>query len=641
MRKQFITLCLPVFLAAFQGSGQTKTIDRLKKEAARASNPQQRLQAIFRLCEQRQSLSTDTLLTYARAAKQLSFAAEYPAQKAWADYYMANYFVKNGELDSALLLCDKALATFSQAGQGNTDRWLKVAALKAQVLVKSNKYKEGIAMYYNTLAKAERTNDTLLQMIAKNGVGWVNMEMEQNDEALKWFYRALQTTANPQLHQKNSNIYSNIAAIYTALNQFDSADRYVRKAIAFSRQDENLFYLSNSLNILADNYIRQNKPAFAETPLKEALQIREKIGDPFYIVSDLSQLALFYAEQRQPQKGIAAANKGIGIARKYGLMAKLPYLQFALAKNYKAAGDYLRYGETMESVLSLKDSVYQQNSEEELVGLKARYSQQKQENLIIQQKLDLSRQNTVIYGGITVAFFGMVIAGILFYNYRRKQSRIVEGLKEEEARNVRQAILTAEENERRRISADLHDNLGAYASAISANADDLMSAVDPATATIIYHIKNNADDILNSLNETIWVLNKTEIHLTSVCDRFKTYVARLRGSYPDIQLTINENVAEDSLLSPEAALNLLRIMQEAFHNAIKHSKGDCITVEISSGHTVEVSVADNGQGMVPVQNMPGHGIRNMQRRARANGWTLTLERGEVSGTVVKLSAALL
>ncbi|WP_162944508.1 tetratricopeptide repeat-containing sensor histidine kinase [Flavisolibacter nicotianae] len=641
MRKQLFTLCLPVFLAAFQGSSQTQTIDRLKKQVALASNPQQRLQALFRLCEQRQSLSTDTLFRYAQAAKQLSLASEYPVQKAWADYYMANYFVKNGRLDSALLLCNGSLATLSQAGQADTEYWLKFAALKAQVLVKSNKYKDGIAVYYNTLAKAERTNDTLLQMIAKNGVGWVNMEMEQNDEALKWFYRALQTSGNPVLHRKNSNIYSNIAAIYTALNQFDSADQYVRKAIAFAREDENLFYLSNSLNILADNYIRQNKPALAEAPLKEALQIRERIGDPFYIVSDLSQLALFYAEQRQPAKGIAASNKGISIARKYGLTAKLPYLQFALAKNYKAAGDYLQYGEIMENVLSLKDSVYQQNSEEELVGLKARYNQQKQENLIIQQKLDLSRQNTVIYGGVTVGFFGIVIAGILFSNYRRRQRRIVEQLKEEEARNVQQAILTAEENERKRISADLHDNLGAYASAISANADDLMLTGDPGTSTLVSNIKNNADDILNSLNETIWVLNKTEIFLSSLCDRFKTYVARIRDSYPDMLLNINETILQDICLSPEAALNMLRIMQEAFHNAIKHSKGDSITVEITGGPAIEVSIADNGQGMVQTVNLTGHGIKNMQRRARANGWTLTLERGEVSGTIVKLSAALL
>src|SRR6476661_5542117 len=117
MRKQLFTLCLPLALAAFQGSSQTQTIDRLKKQVALAGTPQQQLQALFRLCDQRQSLSTDTLFRYARAAKQLSLNSEYPVQKAWADYYMANYYVKNGQLDSALLLCNQGLATLSLSGQ--------------------------------------------------------------------------------------------------------------------------------------------------------------------------------------------------------------------------------------------------------------------------------------------------------------------------------------------------------------------------------------------------------------------------------------------------------------------------------------------------------------------------------------------
>jgi signal transduction histidine kinase len=288
----------------------------------------------------------------------------------------------------------------------------------------------------------------------------------------------------------------------------------------------------------------------------------------------------------------------------------------------------------MESVLSLKDSVYQQNSEEELASLKTKYNQQKQENLIIQQKLDLSRKNTVIYGGITFSFFGVVIAGLLFYNYRRKQRMLVESVKEEETRKRQAAIQEAAENERKRISADLHDNLGAYASAISANADDLM-ADDTATESLVHNIKSNADAILNSLNETIWVLNKAEINLTSLCDRFKTYVARIRSSYPDMFLNINENITEDRRLSPEAALNMLRIMQEAFHNAIKHSKGDCITVDISGGAKIEIIISDNGQGIVNTFNMNGHGIQNMEKRAKANGWQLSIVNG--NGTRVKLS----
>jgi signal transduction histidine kinase len=477
-----------------------------------------------------------------------------------------------------------------------------------------------------------------MQMIAKNGIGWVHMEMDQNAEALKWFFRALQTSDNIVYHQKNSNIYSNIAAICIATHKNDSADYFVRKAIVFSEKDDNIFFLANSLNILANNYIKTKRPALAKVPLERALKIREQIGDPFYIVSDLSQLALFYAEQSLPAKGIEASLHGIEIAKKYKLFSKLPFLQLGLAKNFKAAGDYLKYGETIEKVLSLKDSVYQLNSEVELAEIRTRYNQQKQENIIIQQQLALNRKNTVLYVAFITVFFAVILTLLLFNNYKRKQRSIVEKIKEEEKRKAKQAVRAAEENERRRISADLHDNLGAYASAISANVDDLVTEYGSINDSAIINIKNNADDIINSLSETIWVLNKTEILITSISDRFKIYVSKIRDAYPEFSININENIITNTTLSPEASLNLLRIMQEAFHNAIKHSRGDSITVEIISDSKIEISIMDNGKGFTNKMGHDGNGIRNMQQRAKANGWYLKIKRLKPTGTAVELGS---
>lgn len=636
--KKFFILCFFCFVAGLFCVGQTKTIEQLKKQIHSSANAQQKLQAYLLLSEQRQTLNTETLHQYAFEARQLSRQIGTSVQKASADYLLAYYFVRNGQLDSALFLCNQNLHQLRTQKQEQTRTWMQFAALQAHVFVKSNKYKEAIATFYTTLTKAEHTNDTLMQMVAKNGIGWVNMEMNQSKEALRWFYRALETSENPLLHQKNANIYSNMAAVYTAASQFDSADKYIRRAIDLSAADENLFFLSNSLNILADNYIRQNQPALAEEPLQRAARIREQIGDPFYIVSDLSQLALFYAELGQPQKGIAASNRGISMARKYGLVSKLPFLQLALAKNYKAAGDYRQYGETLEKVLSLKDSVYQQNTEQELAEIRVRYNRQKQENLIIQQELALNKKNMVIYGVLIVVFFGVIISGILFTNYKRKQRLVVTQMKEAEKRKVEQAVMAAKEAERKRISADLHDNLGAYATAISANTDDLLTDEGFANPAMLQNIKGNADNILSSLNESIWVLNKSEIHLTNLCDRFKSYVAKIRDSYPDILININETITENKLLSPEAALNILRIMQEAFHNAIRHSGGDCVLVEITGGPVIEVCISDNGSGMRCTKNGTGHGLSNMQKRAKLAGCQLSIQSEEGKGTTVKLAA---
>ena len=197
--------------------------------------------------------------------------------------------------------------------------------------------------------------------------------------------------------------------------------------------------------------------------------------------------------------------------------------------------------------------------------------------------------------------------------------------------------MIAEEKERQRISADLHDNLGAYASAISSNVDDLVSTNGNIDFTVLENIKSNSDDIMLSLRETIWALNKNEIRITSVSDRFKNYVSRLRDAYPNQSINVTENIVKDVFLSPEHALNMLRIMQEAFHNAVKHSRGNRISINIASDANIMVSIIDNGQGILNNRS-EGNGLMNMQKRAKANGWNLYFKTLETKGTSIELTS---
>ena len=635
MFRQYVGIMFFI-IGALNTFGQTQKIEAIKQSIKLAKSGEQQLQLYFLLCEQRHSLSTDSLCKFATTAKNLSGKYNSIHNKALADYYLANCYVKKGMLDTALSICVAHLSQLKEV-KPELSPLLKLTALKAQVLIKSNKYKEGLAECYRVLSLAEQANDTLMQMIAKNGIGWVHMEMAQNNEALSWFYKALRTTTNQALLKRNGNIYSNIAAVYIDLGNLDSATTYINKAIEYSRKDENLFFLSNSLNILANIFIAKKQAQRAEAPLEEALNLRKQIGDPYYIVSDMSQLAIFYANHGQPKKGIEISLNGIRIANQYNLFSKLPYLQTALAQNYKASGDYIRYGDALEKVIALKDSVYKLNSESALADISLKYEKQKQENIIIQQKLDINQKNAVLSITFISVVFAVVILALLFYYYKKKQKLIVENIKQQENQKAMEAIMIAEEKERQRISADLHDNLGAYASAISSNVDDLVSTNGNIDFTVLENIKSNSDDIMLSLRETIWALNKNEIRITSVSDRFKNYVSRLRDAYPNQSINVTENIVKDVFLSPEHALNMLRIMQEAFHNAVKHSIGNRISINIASDTNITVSIIDNGQGILN-NSSEGNGLINMQKRAKANGWNLYFKTLETKGTSIELTS---
>ena len=511
-------------------------------------------------------------------------------------------------------------------------------ALYAQILVKQNKYKQAQQFYYQLLQLAVVKNNPAFIIIANNGIGWVNMEMNQNEQALKWFYSAINITGDVNLLERHANVYSNIAAVFIGLSKYDSAEAYAQKSIAMSRRSENLFYLANALNILADVYINSKRASLAEKLLNEAIVIRKQIGDPFYIVSDISQFALFYANNNQPTKGIAVSNEGIIIARTNNLQSKLPYLYFALAQNYRADKNFQKYGETMEIVSSLKDSVYIENSAREMVEMEARYNSQLKENIIIQQKLDIVSKNYALYGSLIILALMVTIGYLLFLDYQRRQKIILMTLKEEEKLMAREAILMAEEKERKRIAADLHDNMGAYATAISSNIDDLIKYEGSQNIPLMEIIKENAAEIMANLRDTIWILNSTEILLTSVSDRFKKYVQKIRGSYKHILIEVHEQIDQDVTLSPEVALNTLRIMQEALHNAIKHSDGNKVSILIVSNQQISISIIDNGNGFKEGRKQENcYGIENMKNRAQSNGWNLQINKGETTGTTVILA----
>jgi len=621
--------------AALHSNGQTLTIDRLKKDIAVAQNPHQKLMALFAFCDQRQSLSSDTLCKYASLAKQVSIFQNDKLNMALGEYYVATCMVKKGDLDSALKICERNILKITDHRE-NAEPLMKLTGLKAQVLIRSTKYKEGIAEVYKVLRIAEQTRDTAMQMIAKNAIGWANMEMDQTTEALRWFFGALNTSGNKAYHEKNSNIYSNIAAVYKQLHQNDSAAYYIQKAIAFSRKNENLFYLANSLNILADIYINTKRPALAEAPLNEALQLRKQIGDPFYIVSDISQLAIYYASISQPAKGITLSLQGIEMTKEFRLSSKLPYLYHALGENYKAAGNYIEYSKTLKKIIALKDSMYVSNSAEAKAEMDTRYNLEKKEKLITLQKLDISRKNYLFYGSLLLLFFTFLMAWLLFRGYKKNQQIKLLKMQAEEKQLAARAVLSAEETERKRISRDLHDNIGAYATVLMANTVQLKKqASGHNIQQTADDVSDNAQNIMGSLQETIWVLNNDVITITDFIDRFKLYSKKLLQHFSDIQIRFKEQLDKNFELSPAEALHLYRIMQEALQNIIKHAKPQNIIVTVESNETILISIKDDGKGFNKNNRGDGNGLLNMQHRAKEAGYQLNIISSE-AGTEITL-----
>jgi len=618
-------------------SCQTHAIDSLKNQINKAGNISGKLKVIFALCTKRHSLSTDTLCKYASIAKTLSAAENNRHDMILADYYYVNYLIKKGQIDSALSVCDTYVPELKNNSDEN-QQYLSFIGTKIGLLIKLNRYKESFATCYLLLNESEKSRDTVSGLLALNDLGWINMEMDQNQEAIGFLKTALQ---NPAAHNTEkygeylSFIYSNIAAAYSSIDKNDSAEYFINKAIVLARKFENLTSLANSLAIKAGIMSATNRNKQAEDELIEVVNIRKQIGDPFFIVSDMNQLAVYYYHNNQPQKGVAISQEGIDMAVKNNLDSKLPLLYDGLAQNYYVAGNYKMYGETLKKIITLKDSLYKKNSAEALADIQGKYEVQKKENIIVTQHLDLVKKNYLLFGSLLLFVLITASATLLFRIYRKKQKMKVSFMMAEEKRLSHEAVIHAEEKERKRIAADLHDNMGAYATAIIANVDDIVVSKKNDAEPALFNLKINAIELMSNLRDTIWASYKEKIFLTGISDRFKSYIKKIMSAYPNVHIEVSERINNDISFSAIQALNIFRILQEACTNALKHSGANMIEVLFESNGTLKLCVKDNGQGITDCNYINnGNGIKNMKLRASESGLYLRVEENQPSGSMI-------
>ena len=215
---------------------------------------------------------------------------------------------------------------------------------------------------------------------------------------------------------------------------------------------------------------------------------------------------------------------------------------------------------------------------------------------------------------------------------------------EEEQRKSAIAVEKAEEHERTRIAAELHDNLGSQLSYISSNMDFILGAPalisDEDKNKRLVKLNEAAKNTITDLRETIWALKKESIEMEELSDRLKLYAQNQLSHKVNMKLNVEEKLNEKIVLAPSEALNIFRIFQEAINNAVKYSNADDILLTILSGPSSQyfISLKDNGKGFDTSQQYKGHyGLENMRERAKEVQLSLTITSSANNGTTIELS----
>lgn len=231
---------------------------------------------------------------------------------------------------------------------------------------------------------------------------------------------------------------------------------------------------------------------------------------------------------------------------------------------------------------------------------------------------------------LALCLFSAMIVSVRFSEKKKYQLQIQRAEQEH-----------ALERERARIAQDLHDDLGSSLTRISLLSSLLRAEKDNPEQTELnaQKIAQSADQTVRALEEIVWALRPGSDSLQSLVEYIAHFATELFADSPTrCRLDLPPNVPARAL-PPDVRHNIFLIAKESLNNALKHSGGQVVHVEVKTdGLAFKLVVADDGKGFdvgESTANGRRNGLDNMKRRAEAVGGKLLLnsERGGGSRVV--------
>ena len=234
------------------------------------------------------------------------------------------------------------------------------------------------------------------------------------------------------------------------------------------------------------------------------------------------------------------------------------------------------------------------------------------------------------------------LAGLSYKNRRQiiDQTKERERLKMENERKEfekQMAVITAQQGERNRISADMHDELGSGMTHIRLMSEIAKNKMRQNTPVEIEKISQSADDVLNKMNAIIWSMNSKNDSLGNLVSYIRAYATEyLDGTPVACEVNIPDDIPEKEL-SGDKRRNIFLCVKETLNNMLKHSGADQLTIDITTNAELMIKIIDNGAG-IELQNIRqfGNGLQNIERRMKSIGGNFEIKNNHGTESILIL-----
>jgi PAS domain S-box-containing protein len=205
-----------------------------------------------------------------------------------------------------------------------------------------------------------------------------------------------------------------------------------------------------------------------------------------------------------------------------------------------------------------------------------------------------------------------------------------------ELHRVMGRLIQAQEEERRRISGELHDDISQRLALLSVELASVANSLrreERSLPSALDNLQRGIEEVASDVHGLSHQLHSTKLQnlgLRAALRELGQQVAEQHGIQVKIDAgNLTEGIPED------AALCLFRVAQEAINNVVKHSHAECASVTISQqGNLLRLYISDSGVGFDTTTRSSGIGLAGMRERVRFLGGTLSIRSALGEGTEI-------
>lgn len=484
------------------------------------------------------------------------------------------------------------------------------------------------AIYYGIKAIEVYKKDKNLDAInkVKINMGGIYHNMKKYDDAI-----AITKEVLPYFEEKKNLLvlgtaFINLGNFYLSKKNYANAIVYMQKSYECNRLRNDQYGIAYALAQIGGVYIKQAKFNEAKPYYEQALKAGEKINSDEIKYMGHGGLIQIAAANNEWDKVVSFDNKDLKIS----FLHEPDELKIyeLLANAYEKKGDYKRAHENYKQYIELRSKLADKDRLDKADELEAIYQNKEKQNKIEllnkEKEIETAEKNKqrIIRNGIIVLSLVLIALGALLFNRFKLNKKIEQ----------QQALL----NERKRISTELHDDLGAQLSTTRMLIGNLKSKNETKDdALIIEKSISMLEDSIYKLRTIMSDLENTTLEKDGYLKATEELINKI-SSLQNIKFNLS-HTGLDERLNKNAEHHLFRITQELVNNTLKYANATKIYIDIVRNDTnVSFLYEDDGAGFDTSNATTGKGLRNIAHRAGSLNAQMELDSSPGNGMRLNL-----